>query len=123
MLREKKLDLQKGIQMCTSSEVASHQMKKIQGVESKQTEEVKKLGEKKKTARKPHPKKEAEKQAKSDLVINRRNLLQATSADTVAVNNVMKEERSVRVSVKRAAIVKRRVISPMCVMPPRKYTS
>ena len=52
--------------MCTSSEVASQQVKKIQGVESKQTEEVKKLGEKKKTARKPHPKKEAEKQAKSD---------------------------------------------------------
>ena len=65
MLREKKLDLQKAIQMCTSSEVASQQMKKIQGVESKQTEEVKKLGEKKKTARKPRPKKEAEKQAKS----------------------------------------------------------
>ena len=65
LLREKKLDLQKAIQMCTSSEVASHQMKKIQGVESKQTEEVKKLGEKKKTARKPRPKKEAEKQAKS----------------------------------------------------------
>ena len=65
LLREKKLDLQKAIQRCTSSEVASQQMKKIQGVESKQTEEVKKLGEKKKTARKPRPKKEAEKQAKS----------------------------------------------------------
>ena len=38
LLREKKLDLQKAIQMCTSREVASQQMKKIQGVESKQTE-------------------------------------------------------------------------------------
>ena len=51
--------------MCTSSEVTSQQMNKIQGVESKQIKEVKKLGEKKKTARKPHLKKEAEKQAKS----------------------------------------------------------
>ena len=65
LLREKKLDLQKAIQMCTSSEVASQQMKKIQGVKSKQTEEVKKLGEKKKTAGKPRPNIEAEKQAKS----------------------------------------------------------
>ena len=61
LLSEKKLDLQKAVQMCMSSKVASQQMKKIQGVESKQTEEVKKLGEKKKTARKPRPKKEAEK--------------------------------------------------------------
>ena len=51
--------------MCTSSDVASQQMRKIQGVESKQTEEVKKLGEKKKTARKRRLKKEAEKQVKS----------------------------------------------------------
>ena len=38
LLREKKLDLQKAIQMCMSREVASQQMKKSQGVESKQTE-------------------------------------------------------------------------------------
>ena len=39
LLREKKLDLQKAIQMRTSSEVASRQMKKIQGAEDKQTKE------------------------------------------------------------------------------------
>ena len=48
LLREKKLDLQKAIQMCTSSEVASQQMKKIQGSEHNQTEEVKKFSDRKK---------------------------------------------------------------------------
>ena len=41
-------------------------MKKIQGVEGKQVNEVEKYSEKKKTTRRPHPKKEAEKQAKSE---------------------------------------------------------
>ena len=51
--------------MYTSSEVASQQMKKIQGVADKQTEEVKKFSEKKKkTASRRRPKKEAEKQVK-----------------------------------------------------------
>ena len=67
LLREKKLDLKKAIQICTSSEVASQQMKKIQGVADKQTEEVKKFSEKKKkTASWCCPKKEAGKQVKPE---------------------------------------------------------
>jgi len=62
LLREKKLDLQKAIQMCTPSEVASRQMKNIQGTEDKQTEEVKKYERKKK---KKTRKKEREKSSKA----------------------------------------------------------
>ena len=64
LLREKKLDLQKAIQMCTSSEVASRQMKNIQGCEDKQTEEVKKFNERKKKPKKPPRKKDEEKSFK-----------------------------------------------------------
>ena len=46
LLREKNLDLRKAIQMCTSSDVATQQMKKIQGTEDK-TEEIKKFGDEK----------------------------------------------------------------------------
>ena len=45
--------------MCTTSEVASRQMKNIQGTEDKQTEEVKKFNERKK--KKKTSKKEEEK--------------------------------------------------------------
>ncbi len=48
LLRKNKLDLQKAIQMCTTNEVASRQMKNIQGAEDKQTEEVKKFNDRKK---------------------------------------------------------------------------
>ena len=65
LLREKKLDLKKAIQICTFSEVTSQQMKKIQGVADRQTEEVKKFSKKKKiTASRRRPKKESGKQAK-----------------------------------------------------------
>ena len=47
LLREKTLDLQKAVQMCTSSEIASQQMKKIQGGEDKPTEDVKKFSDRK----------------------------------------------------------------------------
>ena len=53
--------------MCTSSEVVTQQIKKIQAVADKQTEEVKKFSEKKKkTASRRRPKKEAGKQAKPE---------------------------------------------------------
>ena len=51
LLREKNLDLQKAVQMCTSSEVTALQMKKIQGVEESLTKEVKKFGEKRRPLR------------------------------------------------------------------------
>ena len=47
LLREKSLTLQKAIEMCTSSETASHQMKTIEATGDKQTEDVKKLRDKK----------------------------------------------------------------------------
>ncbi|XP_078368291.1 uncharacterized protein LOC144652146 [Oculina patagonica] len=65
LLREKKLDLQKAIQMCTTSEVTSRQMKNIQGAKDKQTEEVKKFNDRKKKQKKPHRKKEEEKSSKA----------------------------------------------------------
>ena len=45
LLREKTLNLQKAIQMCTSSEIASQQMETIEGGEDMQTEDVKKFSE------------------------------------------------------------------------------
>ena len=65
LLREKNLDLKKAIQMCTTSEVAAQQMKKIQNTEDK-AEEVKKLVDRKKVPRRRHFKKAPEKQQKSD---------------------------------------------------------
>ncbi|KAL9953243.1 hypothetical protein ACROYT_G040629 [Oculina patagonica] len=65
LLREKKLDLQKAIQMCTTSEVVSRQMKNIQGAEDKQTEEVRKFNDRKKKQKNPHRKKEEEKSSKA----------------------------------------------------------
>ena len=47
LLREKSLTLQKAIEMCTSSETASHQMKTIKATRDKQTEDVKTLRDKK----------------------------------------------------------------------------
>ena len=47
LLREKSLTLQQAIEMCTSSETASHQMKTIEATGGKQTEDVKKLRDKK----------------------------------------------------------------------------
>ncbi|XP_073251790.1 uncharacterized protein [Porites lutea] len=47
LLREKPLTLQKAIEMCTSSETASYQMKTIEATGDKQTEDVKKLRDKK----------------------------------------------------------------------------
>ena len=47
LLREKSLTLQKAIEMCTSSETALHQMKTIEATRDKQTEDVKKLRDKK----------------------------------------------------------------------------
>ena len=47
LLREKSLTLQKAIEMCTSSETASHQMKAIEATGDKQTEDLKKLRDKK----------------------------------------------------------------------------
>lgn len=58
MLRERTLDLQKAIQMCTSSEIASQQMKTIQGGEDKQTEDLKKFSETKATDRSRRKKEE-----------------------------------------------------------------
>ena len=47
LLREKSLTLQKAIEMCTSSETASQQMKTIEATGDKQTEDVKKFRDKK----------------------------------------------------------------------------
>ena len=91
LLREKKLDLQKAIQMCTSSEVASRQMKKIQGAEDKQTEEVKKFGETKKKPKSLLVRRKKKNRQKRRRILTRtqnvRTLKQ--SADIVVVNNVM----------------------------------
>ena len=65
LLRETSLDLKKAIQMCTTSEVAAQQMKKIQSAEDK-AEEVKKLDDRKKAPRRRLFKKALEKQQKSD---------------------------------------------------------
>ena len=59
------MDLKKAFQMCTTSEVAAQQMKKIQSAEDK-AEEVKKFDDRKKAARKRRFKKAPEKQPKSD---------------------------------------------------------
>ena len=47
LLREKSLDLKKAIQMCTTIEIASQQIKTIIGAGDNKTEDVKKFGEKK----------------------------------------------------------------------------
>ena len=47
LLREKSLTLQKAIEIGTLSETASHQMKTIEATRDKQTEDVKKLRDKK----------------------------------------------------------------------------
>ena len=47
LLREKSLDLKKAIQMCTTSEIASQQIKTIIGAGDNKTEDVKKFSEKK----------------------------------------------------------------------------
>ena len=47
LLREKSLDLRKAIQMCTTSEIASQQIKTIIGAGDNKTEDVKKFSEKK----------------------------------------------------------------------------
>ena len=47
LLREKSLTLQKAIEMCTSSKTALHQTKTIEATRDKQTEDVKKLCDKK----------------------------------------------------------------------------
>ena len=71
LLREKNLDLKKAIQMCTTSEVAAQQMKKIQSAEDN-TEDVKKFDDKKKAHRRrrfknapEQPQKSNDKQTKS----------------------------------------------------------
>ena len=64
LLREKNLDLKKAIQMCTTSEVAAQQMKKIQSAEDN-TEDVKKFDDKKKAHRRRRFKNTPELQTKS----------------------------------------------------------
>ena len=65
LLREKNLDLKKAIQMCTTSEVAAQQMKKIQSAEDN-TEDVKKFDDKKKAHRRRRFKNAPEQQQKSN---------------------------------------------------------
>ncbi|KAL9985245.1 hypothetical protein ACROYT_G007622 [Oculina patagonica] len=96
LLREKKLDLQKAIQMCTTSEVALRQMKNIQGAEDKQTEEVKKFNDRLRKSQKNLivRRKKKNRPKRRRMKTRRRNVKALKpNADIVVVNNVMQEER------------------------------
>jgi hypothetical protein len=61
LLREKSLNLQKAIEMCTLSEIASQQMKTIEATGDKQTEDIKKFSDKKTPDRNRHKKRDGSK--------------------------------------------------------------
>ena len=116
LLRKKTLTLQKAIEMCTSSETASKQMKTIEATGDKQTEDVKKFRDKKtgddNRRRRKMDQNPLTKRRKTGRRIPK--VLPNRHASIVVVKNVMQKEQSVPRLRKRATSVRRRAISRPC---------
>ena len=96
LLREKSVTLQKAIEMCTSSETASKQMKSIEATGDKQTEDVKKFRDKKTGDKNRQKKKDGSKSSNKEKKTRRiPKVLPNSHASIVVVNNIMQKEQSV----------------------------